>query len=55
MEEAGFGALELHAWIAAAAAYSSAGGAAKLRTLYAATLEYGIGYGMADTFGTHAA
>jgi len=55
MEEAGFGALELHAWIAAAAAYSTAAGAARLRTFYAATLEYGIGYGMADTFGTHAA
>lgn len=50
MAEAGFGALELHAWIAAAAAYSAAGGTAKPRTLYAATLEYGLGYGMADTF-----
>lgn len=50
MTEAGFGALELHAWIAAATAYAAAGGAAKPRTLYAAALEYGLGYGMADSF-----
>lgn len=47
IETAGVGAMELHAWVAAAAAYRASGGAAPMTTVYAPTLEYGIGYGMA--------
>ncbi len=50
MATAGFGALELHAWLAAAAAYRAAGGAARPHTVYHPALEYGVGYGMAATF-----
>lgn len=48
VEKAGIGFLELHAWIAAVAAYRAAGGDAPSRRTYAPTLEYGIGYGMLD-------
>ncbi len=48
VQTAGIGFLELHAWIAATAAYQAAGVARPARTLYAPTLEYGIGYGMVD-------
>ena len=44
---AGIGSLELHTWIAALAAQRAAGGALPSRQIYAPTLEYGIGYGMA--------
>jgi 2,3-dihydroxyphenylpropionate 1,2-dioxygenase len=50
MAVAGFGALELHAWLAAAAAYEAAGGSVRTHSIYAPALEYGLGYGMADTF-----
>lgn len=46
VETAGIGFLELHTWIAAAAAHQAAGGAAPAHPIYAPTLEYGIGYGM---------
>ena len=46
-KRAGIGSLELHTWIAALAAQMSAGGALPDRNIYAPTLEYGIGYGMA--------
>jgi len=46
VRRAGIGSMELHTWVAAAAAHESAGGAAPDRWLYAPTLEYGIGYGM---------
>ncbi len=44
---AGIGSLELHTWIAALAAQCAAGGPLPSRQIYAPTLEYGIGYGMA--------
>lgn len=47
LQRAGVGSLELHTWIAATAAELAAGGAAPRHILYAPTLEYGIGYGMA--------
>lgn len=50
MATAGFGALELHAWLAAVSAYQAAGGKERPRTVYHPALEYGVGYGMATTF-----
>ena len=47
VEKAGIGFMELHSWIAAAAAYGAGGADLPIRTVYAPTLEYGIGYGMA--------
>ena len=47
VEKAGIGFMELHSWIAAAAAYRAGGAVPPIRTLYAPALEYGIGYGMA--------
>lgn len=46
VQQAGIGSMELHAWIAAAAAYRAAGGGAVDESLYVPALEYGIGYGM---------
>jgi 2,3-dihydroxyphenylpropionate 1,2-dioxygenase len=46
-ETAGVGSLELHTWVAALAAQLCAGGPSPVHHLYAPTLEYGIGYGMA--------
>ena len=46
MAEAGVGSLELHTWIAAAAAHAETGGARPHTAIYADTLEYGIGFGM---------
>lgn len=46
MAEAGVGSLELHTWIAAAAAHAESGGARPHTAIYADTLEYGIGFGM---------
>lgn len=46
VQQAGIGSMELHAWIAAAAAHRSAGGGAVDESLYVPALEYGIGYGM---------
>jgi 2,3-dihydroxyphenylpropionate 1,2-dioxygenase len=46
VETAGIGFLELHAWIAAMAAYRAAGGSAPSAQTYVPALEYGIGYGM---------
>ncbi len=48
VETAGIGFLELHTWIAAAAAHFAAGGGLPDDHRYAPTLEYGIGYGMAS-------
>lgn len=45
---AGIGFLETHTWICATAAHLAAGGQAPQAPLYAPTLEYGIGYAMAD-------
>lgn len=47
MAEAGVGSLELHTWIAAAAAHAETRGARPQTAIYADTLEYGIGFGMA--------
>jgi hypothetical protein len=41
--------MEVHAWIAAGGAKRSSGDTARLTTVYAPTLEYGVGYGMAYT------
>jgi 2,3-dihydroxyphenylpropionate 1,2-dioxygenase len=49
LQRAGVGSLELHTWIAAAAAERAAGGTPPKHSFYAPTLEYGIGYGMAYT------
>jgi 2,3-dihydroxyphenylpropionate 1,2-dioxygenase len=46
---AGIGFMELHAWVAAAAAMRTSGSTMPLTTVYAPTLEYGVGYGMAYT------
>ena len=46
MAEAGVGSLELHTWIAAAAAHAEARGSRPQTAVYADTLEYGIGFGM---------
>jgi 2,3-dihydroxyphenylpropionate 1,2-dioxygenase len=47
LARAGLGSLELHTWVAALAAHSAAGGSPPSQSIYAATLEYGGGYGMA--------
>jgi hypothetical protein len=47
VQTAGIGFMELHSWIAAASAYRAGGAGLPIRTVYAPTLEYGIGYGMA--------
>jgi 2,3-dihydroxyphenylpropionate 1,2-dioxygenase len=47
VERAGIGSLELHTWVAAAAANAAAGGAAPTLDIYAEALEYGIAFGMA--------
>jgi 2,3-dihydroxyphenylpropionate 1,2-dioxygenase len=44
--KAGIGSLELHTWVAAAAANAAAGGAAPVEDLYAEALEYGVAFGM---------
>ncbi len=46
VERAGIGFLEVHTWIAAAAAHAAAGGRLPAKSIYSPTLEYGIGYGM---------
>jgi 2,3-dihydroxyphenylpropionate 1,2-dioxygenase len=46
VEHAGIGSLELHTWIAAAAANAAAGGAPPVKDIYAEALEYGIAFGM---------
>jgi 2,3-dihydroxyphenylpropionate 1,2-dioxygenase len=46
---AGIGFMELHSWVAAAAANRASGNTMPLTTVYAPTLEYGVGYGMAYT------
>ena len=46
VRKAGIGSMELHAWVAAAAAHRSAGGSLPSQSLYVPALEYGIGYGM---------
>lgn len=46
IETAGIGAMELLAWVAAGEAYKAADGRMPHASLYAPTLEYGIGYGM---------
>jgi 2,3-dihydroxyphenylpropionate 1,2-dioxygenase len=52
VEEAGIGSLELHTWLAAAAANRAAGGAMAQVDLYAETLEFGIAFGMAHADGS---
>jgi 2,3-dihydroxyphenylpropionate 1,2-dioxygenase len=47
VEQAGIGSLEVHAWLAAAAAHRAAGGARPSVDLYAEALEYGIAFGIA--------
>jgi 2,3-dihydroxyphenylpropionate 1,2-dioxygenase len=47
--DAGIGFLELHTWVAAAAAHQAAGGAPPTVDLYAEALEYGIAFGMAHS------
>jgi 2,3-dihydroxyphenylpropionate 1,2-dioxygenase len=47
VEQAGIGSLELHTWVAAAAAHQAAGGAPPTVDIYAEALEYGIAFGMA--------
>ena len=44
--EAGIGTLELHTWVAAAAAHAAAGGTPPVVDLYSEALEYGIAVGM---------
>ena len=44
--QAGIGSLELHTWVAAAAANAAAGGTAPVEDIYAEALEYGIAFGM---------
>ncbi len=44
--QAGIGFLELHTWVAAAAAHQAAGGSPPAVDLYAEALEYGIAFGM---------
>jgi 2,3-dihydroxyphenylpropionate 1,2-dioxygenase len=46
VDQAGIGSLELHTWVAAAAAHAAAGGSAPMVDLYAEALEYGIAFGM---------
>lgn len=46
VEEAGIGAVEIHSWLAATAAYSAAGGALPVCDVYEQTLEYGIAVGV---------
>jgi 2,3-dihydroxyphenylpropionate 1,2-dioxygenase len=47
VEEAGIGSMELHTWIAAAAAHRAAGGAPPVRDFYAIAPELGIACGIA--------
>ncbi len=47
VEHAGIGSLELHTWIAAAAANCAAGGSIPTVDIYSEALEYGIAFGMA--------
>ncbi|HEX7416421.1 MAG TPA: hypothetical protein VF315_00080, partial [Steroidobacteraceae bacterium] len=47
VEQAGVGSLEIHTWLAAAAAHRAAGGALPSLDLYAEALEYGIAFGIA--------
>ncbi len=46
VEHAGIGSLEMHTWVAAAAANAAAGGSAPIVDIYAEALEYGIAFGM---------
>jgi 2,3-dihydroxyphenylpropionate 1,2-dioxygenase len=46
VEHAGIGSLEMHTWVAAAAANAAAGGSAPVVDIYAEALEYGIAFGM---------
>ena len=48
--QAGIGWLELHTWVAAAAAHAAAGGAAPEDDLYSEALEYGIAFGMVHAY-----
>ncbi len=51
VEEAGIGFLELHTWLAAAAANKAAGGSTPMVDIYAETLEYGIALGVVHAGG----
>ncbi len=46
MAEAGLGMLELHTWIAAAAAYGNSGDGHATASIYNPAVEYGVGYGL---------
>lgn len=46
VEQAGIGMLEIHTWIAAAAAHAASGGRAVQHTAYAPVVEYGTGFAM---------
>ncbi len=48
--QAGIGSLELHSWVAAAAAHAAAGGTAPEVDLYAEAQEYGIAFGMVHAY-----
>jgi 2,3-dihydroxyphenylpropionate 1,2-dioxygenase len=46
VEEAGIGSVEVHGWLAAAAAHRAAGGQLPVTDVYEQTLEYGIAVGV---------
>ena len=46
VEKAGIGAVEVHGWLAAAAAHHAAGGQLPVCDVYEQTLEYGIAVGV---------
>ncbi len=46
MAEAGLGMLELHTWIAAAAAYGAPNDGSAMTSIYNPAVEYGVGYGL---------
>jgi 2,3-dihydroxyphenylpropionate 1,2-dioxygenase len=48
---AGIGSLELHTWVAAAAANAAAGGVLPVEDIYSEALEYGIAFGMMHAYG----
>ena len=47
VREAGIGSMELHTWIAAAAAHKAAGGSAPVKDFYSVAMELGIACGIA--------
>jgi 2,3-dihydroxyphenylpropionate 1,2-dioxygenase len=47
VREAGIGSMELHTWIAAAAAHKAAGGSAPVNDFYSVAMELGIACGIA--------